>query len=104
MANKWVPIDRASGSGHLIPKGGIDKTPVAYELVVYRMMLNGDVPGSLRIEGTIKSLQDDFFNLRNVGKYFTLLLSDARRLDFFFKDQNGSIANCGPGLYREPSQ
>jgi hypothetical protein len=104
MADKWVPIDRASGSGYVIPRGGVEKTPVGYEIVVHRMMLNGDVPGSLRIEAIIKNLHDDLFTIRNVGKYFTLLLSDGRRLDFFFRDQNGSIANCGPGLYREPPE
>jgi hypothetical protein len=104
MADKWVPINRASGSGYIIPKDGVEKTPVGYEIVVHRMMLNGEVPGSLRIDGMVKNLHDHSCNMRSVGKYFTLFLSDGRRLDFFFRDQNGSIANCGPGLYREPSQ
>jgi hypothetical protein len=56
-----------------------------------------------RLEGTVTKPNDPVFMVENVGKYFTLSLADGRKLDFFFLDQKGSIANSGPGLYSDPT-
>lgn len=77
-----------------------------YDLRVYRKMIpagGGEaIEGPLRIEGRVWHPTDELFRLKNVGKYFTLSLRDGRKFDFFFRDQNGSVANCGVGLYTDP--
>ena len=107
MANTLKLVESPSGTGHLVPKGGGEDVEVRYRLFVYRKMLdagNGEyIPGMLQIQGEIYKPGDAIFTIQNVGKYFTLSLEDGRRLDFFFRDQDGSIANNGPGLYSNPA-
>jgi hypothetical protein len=106
MPDRWDVVESPSGTGHLIPKDGGETIEVRYKLQVFRRMLPAGagefVPGALRIEGKIRKPNDQVFALRTVGKYFTLSLKDGRKLDFFFWDQDGSIANTGPGLYSDP--
>ena len=105
MNSKLVLLESPSGSGHMIPRGGGAAIKVHYEVRVYQRMIEampGEfIPGGLRIEGKVWNLKDQLFALRNVGKYYTLCLADGRKLDFFFRDQDASIANTGPGLYAE---
>jgi hypothetical protein len=88
---------------HSFGMEGGDDIRVKYAIRVVREILEvapGQfIPGRFRIEGSLTKPDDALFTVRNVGKYFTLTLEDGRRLDFFFRDQNGTIANTGPGLY-----
>lgn len=108
MPDKWELIESPSGTGHLVPKGGGESTTVQYDLNVFRRMIETSpgqfIPGLPRIEGRISNRKDQYFTIRNVGHYYTLFLKDGRKLDFFFQDQDGSIANAGPrGLYSDPT-
>ncbi len=107
MADTVKLVESPSGTRHLAPKGGGEAVEVRYKLSVYRKMLdvgNGEhIPGMLQIQGQIYKPGDAIFTIQNVGKYFTLSLEDGRHLDFFFRDQDGSIANSGPGLYSDPT-
>lgn len=95
-------IGNPSGNGHLTPRGGKGTPiPVRYDLQVFRKITEA-LPGEwidsrLRvIRGTVVGLHDETFASRHVGEYFTLILSDnRRRIDFSFKNPEGSIATPG---------
>lgn len=107
MANTLKLVESPSGTGHLVPKGGGEAIEVRYRLSVYRNMLHAGnseyIPGLLQIQGEVCKPGNAIFTIQNVGKYFTLSLEDGRRLDFFFRDQNGSITSTGSGLYSNPA-
>jgi hypothetical protein len=96
-------IANLAGIGNVVTKTGGEPHRVRYEIqVLQRQISTGrgeSVPGVNRIEGRVSHTSDSSFAIRNVGQYFVLTLEDDRKLDFFFKDQYGSIANTGAGLY-----
>jgi hypothetical protein len=96
-------IENLAGIGICCGKKDGDSHRVRYEIRVLQGRISTSrgegVAGTNRIEGRVFHISDSYFAIRSVGQYFVLTLKDGRKLDFFFKDQYGTIANTGAGLY-----
>ena len=94
-------IEECRGQGRVCWENGEFIRDTKYDLQVLQEvheMPSEGVPGLKRIEGTIELGELD---LHLVGEPLVLHLEDGRRLDFFYTDLNGTIANRGgQGLYR----
>jgi len=99
--NRLDVIEECRGVGRVCRDTGEFLRDAEYDLEVLQEIhetRSGDVPGLKRIEGTVEIGELDF-NL--VGEPLVLQLEDGRRLDFFYTDSGGTIANRGgTGLYR----
>jgi len=94
-------IEECRGVGRVYRENGEFVREAEYDLQVLQEAHetpSQDVPGLRRIEGTIEIGELD---LHLVGEPLVLHLEDGRRLDFFYADSGGIIANRGgQGLYR----
>jgi hypothetical protein len=96
-------IENLAGIGHVVSKASSESHQVHYDIRVLQQQIptarGQTISGFQRIEGRVSHISDLSFAIRSVGQSFVLTLKDGRKLDFFFKDQYGSIANTGAALY-----
>ncbi len=93
-------IEDLSGTGSVHADDGSHLGDRSYHVKVYQEMHDAgdkEVAGLKIIEGWIDAGLDD---MALVGKPLTLRLEDGLRLDFFWSNSDGAIANRGgKGLY-----
>jgi hypothetical protein len=97
--DELVQVDKIVGAHSIVSEETGESIAVSCDLRLFRHMLwCGDgfqrTEGGLSIEGTVWKQGDRFWARRQLGKQF-LLTSGNRKVHFFIKDSEGSIANTG---------
>ena len=99
--NRLDVTEECRGVGRVSRENGEFVLDAEYDLKVLqevRETPSEDLPGLKRIEGTVGLGEQD---LHLVGEPLVLHIEDGRRLDFFYANLGGTIANRGgQGLYR----
>jgi len=97
---KETLVETLSGSGAIAPLDGDGEViPAIYLVAIYdtlRSVGGGEyIRTGCQIRGTVRKENDLPFMVSSVGKHYTLTINDGRKLDFFFRNQRGTIANSG---------
>ena len=94
-----VELERPSGRGSVYKEDGTLLREAKYEIVVFQEFLivgKDRSPGLKNIQGWIEPP-----DWAPIGEALRLHLEDGRRLDFFYHDSHGAIAErSGKGLYQ----
>lgn len=99
-----LELDKVFGQGTIVSDATGEKINVSYEFHLYQRMLwcgegQPREKGSREITGRIWINAERFWARNNIGKRFTLTLSETRQLHFFITDRDGSIGNIGNSVW-----
>ena len=101
MADRMELIENLSGMGKVYDENGNFIRESHYEIRVYQKIHDAqgeDVAGIKDIQGYVEI---DEMELLQIGEPRVLEMDDGRRLDFFWSNNDGTIANrSGKGIYQ----